>query len=64
MKKLWKLLIPTLLLAVAPALQPAVHADCNPFCVTSLCHSNGDCTAAPHGRCNFACPGTGCCVYP
>jgi hypothetical protein len=37
---------------------------CNPLCVTSQCTSNADCTAAPQGRCNFACPQTGCCVYP
>lgn len=37
---------------------------CNPLCVTSQCSSNADCTAAPNGRCNFACPQTGCCVYP
>lgn len=58
MKKLWKLLIPTLLLGVAPALQ-ADPPDCNPFCTTSICHSQSDC---PGGRCAFACPGTGCCV--
>ena len=37
---------------------------CNPFCVTSQCTSHNDCTASPGGRCNFACPQTGCCVYP
>lgn len=37
---------------------------CNPLCVTSQCTSNDECTAAPKGRCNFACPQTGCCVYP
>ena len=45
-------------------LQPADQPVCNPFCVTSQCSSNADCTAAPNGRCNFACPQTGCCVYP
>lgn len=37
---------------------------CNPLCVTSQCTSHDECTAAPNGRCNFACPKTGCCVYP
>ena len=37
---------------------------CNPLCVTSQCSSHDDCTAAPNGRCDFACPQTGCCVYP
>ena len=37
---------------------------CQVFCVTTQCSSNADCTAAPKGRCNFACPGVGCCVYP
>lgn len=57
--------------AQAPAASTALFAQqvmdqpvCNPFCVTSQCSSNADCTAAPHGRCNFACPQTGCCVYP
>ena len=36
---------------------------CQVFCVTTQCSSNADCTAAPNGRCNFACPGVGCCVY-
>lgn len=36
---------------------------CNPYCVTSQCSSHSDCTAAPNGRCDFACPGVGCCVY-
>jgi hypothetical protein len=36
---------------------------CQVFCVTTQCSSNAECTAAPKGRCNFACPGVGCCVY-
>jgi hypothetical protein len=36
---------------------------CNPFCVTTQCTQHSDCTAAPKGKCNFACPGVGCCVY-
>ena len=62
MKKIWKLLAVASLLCVTPALQ-ADPPVCNPFCVTSPCSSNSDCTAAPGGRCNFACPKTGCCVY-
>jgi hypothetical protein len=36
---------------------------CQVTCVTTQCSSNADCTAAPNGHCNFACPGVGCCVY-
>lgn len=36
---------------------------CQVTCVTTACSSNSECTAAPDGRCNFACPGVGCCVY-
>jgi hypothetical protein len=36
---------------------------CQVFCVTTQCSSNAECTAAPNGRCNFACPHVGCCVY-
>lgn len=36
---------------------------CQVFCVTTPCSSNAECTAAPKGRCNFACPHVGCCVY-
>lgn len=37
---------------------------CSPLCVTSQCTSHDECTAAPNGRCDFACPQVGCCVYP
>ena len=61
----------------APAAPPAAGGDlfvpqpltrqggpvCQVLCVTTQCSSNAECTAAPHGRCNFACPGVGCCVY-
>jgi hypothetical protein len=60
----------------APAVQASASTDlfapqpvnqdqpiCQVLCVTSQCSSNADCTAAPNGRCNFACPGVGCCVY-
>jgi hypothetical protein len=63
MKKIWKLLIPTLLLGLAPALQ-ADPPTCEVLCITSVCSSNSDCTAAPNGRCDFVCPHTGCCTYP
>lgn len=43
----------------APASQPL----CNPLCVTTQCAQHSDCTASPGGKCNFACPGVGCCVY-
>lgn len=36
---------------------------CQVTCVTSQCSSHAECTAAPNGRCNFACPQVGCCVY-
>lgn len=62
MKKAWKLLALTLLLGIAPVLQ-ADPPVCQVLCVTSPCQSNSDCTAAPSGRCDFACPQMGCCVY-
>ena len=34
---------------------------CQVFCVTTQCSHPSDC---PGGTCNFACPKTGCCVYP
>ena len=37
--------------------------ECYPLCATSPCTQQSDCTAAPNGRCDFACPGAGCCVY-
>lgn len=43
----------------APASQPL----CNPMCVTTRCAQDSDCTAPTGGKCNFACPGVGCCVY-
>lgn len=63
MRKMFKLLVPTLLLGLVPSLQAAPPGTCQVFCVTSPCSSNSDCNAAPNGRCNFACPKTGCCVY-
>jgi hypothetical protein len=36
---------------------------CNPFCITTQCSKNSDCTAQPNGRCALACPTRGCCVY-
>ena len=62
MKKAWKLLIPTLLLGLAPSLK-ADPPVCQVFCVTTQCAHNSDCTAAPNGVCRLACPGVGCCVY-
>lgn len=68
--KTWKLTLALLLsIAASPAafsFQEPVNQQapvCNPFCVTSQCSSHGDCTAEPNGRCDFACPQTGCCVY-
>jgi hypothetical protein len=70
MKKIVKSVIP---LSLALAMSAGVFgggrqasADppvCNPFCVTTQCSQNSDCTAAPNGRCDYACPGVGCCVY-
>lgn len=62
-KKLLKLLIPTLLLGLAPALK-AAPPTCQVFCVSSPCSKASQCTAAPGGTCNLACPKNGCCVYP
>jgi hypothetical protein len=36
---------------------------CQVFCVTSQCSRDSQCTAAPNGSCNLACPKVGCCVY-
>jgi hypothetical protein len=61
MKKAWKLLIPTLLLGLAPA----VKADppiCQVTCAIATCSQNSDCAAFPGTRCKLACPGVGCCV--
>jgi hypothetical protein len=71
MKKIVKSVIPlTFALALSAGVpfggSREVSADpevCNPFCVTSQCTQHSDCTAAPGGKCNFACPHTGCCVY-
>jgi hypothetical protein len=58
------LLTATLTLGSLPMIQKSeAQPVCQVFCVTSPCSSNSDCTAAPNGRCNFACPQTGCCVY-
>ena len=63
MKKIWKLLIPTLLLGVAPVAQ-ADRPVCQVFCVSSPCQKDSACTEMPGGTCNLVCPKTGCCVYP
>jgi hypothetical protein len=61
MRKPLILLALTFMLGVGAA--TADPPVCQVFCVTSPCSSNADCTAQPNGRCNFACPQTGCCVY-
>lgn len=43
---------------------PSQTPICQIGCVTTECSSAADCTAAPNGHCDFACPGAGCCVYP
>ena len=43
---------------------PSQTPICQIGCVTTECSSHDECTAAPNGRCNFACPHVGCCVYP
>lgn len=67
MKRIVTSLIPlTFALALSVGAVTSSSADpvvCNPLCVTSQCSQHSDCTAAPGGRCDFACPGTGCCVY-
>jgi hypothetical protein len=64
MKRVRNLLFLTLTLGFLPLIQTSeAQQVCQVFCVTSPCSSNSDCTAAPNGRCNFACPHTGCCVY-
>lgn len=69
MRKIVKSVTLTLALALSagvPFTSSEVSANppvCSPFCVTEPCSSQSDCTASPGGRCNFACPGAGCCVY-
>ena len=53
---------PDSLFAPAPVNQQGPPI-CQVYCVTTQCSSNAECTAAPNGHCNFACPGVGCCVY-
>lgn len=70
MKKIVKSVTLTFALALSAGVpfggSGAVSADppvCSPFCVTTQCTQHSDCTASPGGKCNFACPGVGCCVY-
>lgn len=69
MRKIVKSVTLTLALALSagvPFGSSEVSANppvCNPFCVTTPCSAHRDCTDAPGGKCNFACPGSGCCVY-
>jgi hypothetical protein len=62
MKKTWKLLPLAFLLSLTVYQAPAA-ADppvCQVLCATTHCTTQAEC---PTGmRCNFACPGEGCCV--
>ena len=66
MRKTWKLLPLALLMSVnaysqAPASATAEGKPiCQVLCATTHCTTQSDC---PSGmRCDFACPGEGCCV--
>jgi hypothetical protein len=63
MKRTWKLLPVALLLSLTAFTQTPANADppqtCQVLCATTYCQSNADC---PTGRCDFVCPGEGCCV--
>lgn len=62
MKKTWKLLPLALLMSLASYTQTPVNAQpsCQVLCATTHCTTQADC---PTGmRCDFACPGEGCCV--
>jgi len=69
MRKIVKSVTLTLALALSASVPfssneaSADPRECYPLCVTTPCSANSDCTAAPGGRCDFACPGSGCCVY-
>lgn len=70
MKKIVKSVTLTLALALSASVpfgsSGEVSANppvCSPFCVTTPCSAHSECTDAPKGKCNFACPGSGCCVY-
>jgi hypothetical protein len=66
MKRTWKLLPVALLMTLTAYTQTAANAmneappsTCQVLCATTYCQSNSDC---PSGRCDFVCPGEGCCV--
>lgn len=65
MKKSWKLFPLALLLTVTAYTQSPANAQneappsCQALCATTHCQSNEDC---PGSRCDFVCPGEGCCV--
>lgn len=70
MKKIVKAVTLTLALALSAGFPFAGSGEvsaspqvCSPFCVTTQCTQHSDCTASPGGKCNYACPRTGCCVY-
>lgn len=67
MKKIVKSVALTFALALSASVPLGCSSTdrpvCNPFCVTTQCAQHSDCTASPGGKCNFACPGVGCCVY-
>ena len=52
-----------LFMSVPPPVTRQGAPVCQVSCVTTQCSSHAECTAAPKGRCNFACPDVGCCVY-
>jgi len=64
MRKTWKLLPLAILMSLTAYSQaPAMAEDppvCQVLCATTHCTSQAECP--DRQRCNFACPGEGCCV--
>lgn len=62
MKKMWKLLPLALLMSLTAYTQAPATAQpiCQVICATTHCTTQADCPDKQ--RCNFACPGEGCCV--
>jgi hypothetical protein len=62
MKRTWKLLPLALLMSLTAYTQKPVNAQpsCQALCATIHCTTQADC---PTGmRCDFVCPGEGCCI--
>lgn len=63
MKKTWKLLPLALLMSLTAYNQESTaeaQRVCQVLCATTHCTAQSDCPTGQ--RCDFACPGEGCCV--